>query len=116
MHDIVRTGPDSARFAYLWSLIGGKPDDERVHLHIKVSRSLTHLQQAEILQERIGYRSEFSIFDPTEIETSLKMIEACDAIHAQLESIGQKVITVYTDEPFDPAGIVAPIQFDETEL
>lgn len=111
MYDILQGDNSEERFSELFQLAKGGEHSDRLHIHVKVSRTLPLIEQAKILQERIGYRSEMSVFDPRELSISLDMISANDVLHERLGRAGERVVVVYTDEPFDPAAILEPIQF-----
>ena len=79
------------------TLIAHSPERERLQLDVRVSRNGTNDQHASELQRRINQRGA-SIFDPRTTEASLAAIHASSELATQLHSIGQRVITIYSDE------------------
>lgn len=95
------------RFDELYKLAFRGSDSQ--HIHVAVMINDTDVRAASILHRRIVARKDAKYFDPKTTEQSLDMIRATRQLIGELESRGEAVEVVTSDQPAELTEIIQKV-------
>lgn len=99
-HDYLRLLPDVSRgrklmrerFADLKGVAGYEGSTPLLHAYCQLSDTLSEVQQAQILHDRVSGRTERAYFDPKDLQGAIDRIQACRALKELLEASAKKYL------------------------